>query len=130
MCRQVGTRDAPQIWQHELSASLTKLGFQRSVFQPSVFVHRTRNVVVVAHVDDFLCSGHRDDLLWMYDELSKQYEMKKTVRRMIMEPRTSPQQRTRNVVVVTHVGDFGRVRDAEQGEPSHASTSWHKIVQT
>ena len=35
-----GTRDAPQIWQQEVSASLTKLGFHRSVFQPSVFYPR------------------------------------------------------------------------------------------
>ena len=68
-----GTRDAPQIWQQEVSDSLTKLGFQRSVFQPSVFVHQTRNLAVVIHVDDFLCSGQRDDLLWMYDELYQEF---------------------------------------------------------
>ena len=74
-----GSRDAPQIWQHEVSDSLTKLGFQRSVFQPSVFVHKIRNVAVVLRVDDFLCSGQRDDVLWIYDELFKKYEMKNTL---------------------------------------------------
>ena len=29
--------------------------------------------------DDFLCSGQRKDLLWMHDELSKKYEMKRTL---------------------------------------------------
>ena len=74
-----GTRDAPQIWQQEVSDALTKLGFQCSVFQPCVFVHKIRNVAVVIHVDHFSCSGQRDDLLWMYDELSKKYEMNTTL---------------------------------------------------
>ena len=60
-----GTRDAPQIWQQEVSDSLTKLKFHRSVYQPGVFVHKTWNVAVYIHVDDFLCSGQRYDLLWM-----------------------------------------------------------------
>ena len=57
-----GTRDGPQIWQQEVNNSLRKLGFQRSVFQPSVFTNKTRCLVVVIHVDDFLCSGQRDYL--------------------------------------------------------------------
>ena len=44
-----------------------------------MFAHKIRNVAVVLRVDDFLCSGQRDDVLWMYDELSKKYEMKETL---------------------------------------------------
>ena len=72
-----GARDAPQIRQ-EVSASLTKLGFHRSVFQPSVFIHKTREMAVVINVDDFFCS-QRKDLLRMHDELSNKYEMKTTL---------------------------------------------------
>ena len=75
-----GTRDAPRMWQQEVSDSLTKLGFQRSVFQPSVFVHQTRNLAFIIHVGRISCAvANVDDLLWMYDEMSKMYEMKKNV---------------------------------------------------
>ena len=81
MGREVGTSIVWDMILHiwhckEASDSLTKLGFQRSVFQPSELVHKIRNVAVDIHVDGFLCSGQRDDLLWMYHELSKNYEMK------------------------------------------------------
>ena len=113
-----------------------------------MFVHQTRNLAVVFHVDDFLCSGQRDDLLWMHDELSKKYEMKKTLISQTDDHETTYLNRrlklTRNGVrpegdpkhvdiLVKEWGlDFakgvdtpmtkesaGQVRDAEQGEPSH-----------
>ena len=39
-----GMFDASQIWQQEVSTPLTELGFHRSVIQPSVFIHKTREM--------------------------------------------------------------------------------------
>ena len=58
-----GTRDAPQIWQQEVSQLTDETCVQRSVFQPSVLIQKTRSLGVVIHVDDFLCYGPRDELL-------------------------------------------------------------------
>ena len=74
-----GTRDAPQIWAGEVSKALESLGFACSVLQPSVFVHRGREMLVIVHVDDFLCSGTEADCKWLYDALRKKYDLKSTI---------------------------------------------------
>ena len=56
-----GTRDAPQIWHEEVEKAMRDLGFELSSLHSSVFYHRIRNVIVVIHVDDFLCSGKIKD---------------------------------------------------------------------
>ena len=52
-----GTRDAPQIRQHEVRKTLKELGFRQSVTQPSVYVHDQNGIYLVVHVDDFLISS-------------------------------------------------------------------------
>ena len=74
-----GTRDAPQIWGGEVKKTLESMGFSASVHQPSVFHHKARGMVVVVHVDDFLCSGEEKDLEWLYDTLRQKYDLKKSV---------------------------------------------------
>jgi hypothetical protein len=74
-----GTRDAPQIWAAEVSKALESLSFTRSVLQPSVFFHREREMVVVVHVDDFLCSGTEKDCEWLYSSLKSKYDLKSSV---------------------------------------------------
>merc|ERR1711954_121436 len=54
-----GTRDAPQIWQHEVRRTLTELGFLQSVPQPSVYIRDKTGLYFVAHVDGFLTVGDR-----------------------------------------------------------------------
>ena len=39
------------------------------ILQPAVYVHRERNLEIVAHVDDFLCAG-RKDLDWFREGLT------------------------------------------------------------
>ena len=73
-----GTRDAPLIWQGEVKATMTKIGFEASVLQPAVYYHRARGLYVVAHVDDFLCVGEENDLDWLHSELAKEYDLKAT----------------------------------------------------
>ena len=52
-----GLRDAPQVWQEEVRHILGGMGFTESVISPCVFVNRRAKIRLVAHVDDFLCTG-------------------------------------------------------------------------
>ena len=74
-----GTQDAPQIWQNEVRNSMEELGLRVSAFQPSLYYHPERGILVTVHVDDFLCSGRVEDLEWLYDGLRRKYDLKKTL---------------------------------------------------
>ena len=74
-----GTRDAPQIWAEHVRATLESLGYKQSVYQPSVYFHPEKTVLIVVHVDDFLCAGKGEELEELYRDLSAKYELKKTV---------------------------------------------------
>ena len=74
-----GTRDAPQIWQHEVRRTLKGMGFRQSVLQPSVYMHDSRDILLVVHVDDFLVAATQEELDWVYAEMSKAYELKRKV---------------------------------------------------
>ena len=70
-----GTRDAPMIWQDHLRKTLIDKKFKESVTHPGVFRHETRDLFMCVHVDDLLCTGVRDDLVWLKFQLSKEYEL-------------------------------------------------------
>ncbi len=74
-----GCRDAPQIWQGEVRRALCALGFRPSIGQPSVYFHDDRRLQVVVHVDDFLFHGSRGNLEWVYQELAKEFQLKRQV---------------------------------------------------
>jgi hypothetical protein len=74
-----GTRDAPQIWACEVQGALESFGFIKSVFQPSVYFHREKNMIITVHVDDFLVSGELSDLDWLYDSILSKYDLKRSV---------------------------------------------------
>ena len=74
-----GLRDAPQIWQAEVTKAMTSIGFRACNTQPSVFSHDGRGLRCVVHVDDFLACGSRADLDWIFTELSKKFELKQQV---------------------------------------------------
>ena len=40
-----------------------------------MFQHETRDILLCIHVDDLLCTGVRDDLMWLKKQLMNQYEM-------------------------------------------------------
>ena len=50
------------MWQKAVKRTKEMLGFTASILQPAVYVHRERNLEIVAHVDDFLCAGRKEDL--------------------------------------------------------------------
>ena len=74
-----GTRDAPAVWQKVVKEAMLSLGFVCSSSNPSVFRHKLRDILVVTHVDDFLCCAQRDDLDWLWKSLSKRYTLKSKV---------------------------------------------------
>ena len=74
-----GTRDAPQIWQHEIRRVLKAAGFRQSAAQPSVYIHDVRGILLVVHVDDFLISGDPESLEWLFDALSAEWDLKRCV---------------------------------------------------
>jgi len=52
-----GLRDAPQVWQAEVKKTMTDLGYTSAVATPCVYFNQGTQCRVVAHVDDFLCTG-------------------------------------------------------------------------
>ena len=70
-----GTRDAPMIWQDHLRKTLLDTKFKESVTHPGVFQHETRHILLCVHVDQLLCTGGRDDLLWLKSQLLRRHEL-------------------------------------------------------
>jgi hypothetical protein len=70
-----GTRAAPQVWQSVVRSNMVALGFDMNPIFPCVYNHRERDMTVVTHVDDFLCSGQKKDLLWFRSMLNNQFEL-------------------------------------------------------
>ena len=62
------------IWQDHLRETLFDMQFKESVTHPGVFQHETRDILLCVHVDDLLCRGVRDDLMWLKRQYLKQYE--------------------------------------------------------
>ena len=54
-----GTPDAPLAWQKVVKEDMRALGFKECKVATGVFTHRVRDLMLVAHVDDFLASGER-----------------------------------------------------------------------
>ena len=52
------------------------IGFNQGLASPCLFFRPERNVRVFIHGDDYVSSGHSDDLVWLGKELSKAFECK------------------------------------------------------
>ena len=74
-----GTRDAPAIWQKEVRRTMGALQFRCSKYNSCVHAHIERDILVNVHVDDFLCLASRTNLEWFYQQLSKEYLLKRDV---------------------------------------------------
>ena len=68
-----GTRSAPRMWQKVVKQTMTDMGFSSCITTPCLYYHQARDIFVVAHVDDFLCSGKVADIQWMKTELEKKF---------------------------------------------------------
>ena len=70
-----GTRDAPAVWQRLVRRLMLELGLEASRTSACVYAHRTRGLRVVAHVDVFLETGPRVELIELRHHLQKGYEV-------------------------------------------------------
>ena len=74
-----GTRDAAQHWSVEYTRTLRVAGFEPGKASPCNFVHRTRDLALTVHGDDFTASGPIEDLVWLESVFRKRYDIKATV---------------------------------------------------
>ena len=70
-----GTRDALAVWQRLVRRVMSELGFCASKTAACVYVHRPRGLRVVAHVDDFLVTGPKAELIELRQQFQKDYEV-------------------------------------------------------
>ena len=71
-----GRRDAGAIWEDCYRDALEAMGFQSGISSPCMFHHKSRNLSVVVHGDDFNALGIATDLNWYESELAKFFEIK------------------------------------------------------
>ena len=64
------------LWQDHIAKELDSMGFDRCVTDPSVFSHKTTQIVVAMHVDDLIASGHKSDLEQMYKVIGSKVMLK------------------------------------------------------
>ena len=73
-----GTRDAPAAWQEELECTLACLGFRACVSTPCLYLHPESQIRIVAHVDDMLCVGNKEELEEFMRNLAEIYKFTST----------------------------------------------------
>ena len=72
-----GTRDAPALWERFHGSQLEAIGFERGQANPCLFRHRSRDLIVVVHGDDFSFAGAEADLEWVSGELESRILLKR-----------------------------------------------------
>ena len=76
LCKSMyGTRDAAANWQDTLMTRLEDNGLQRGAGYPCVFFHPGRSLWTMAHGDDYVSAGRRNDLQWPEGILKAAYEI-------------------------------------------------------
>ena len=70
-----GTRDAPAVWQRLVRKVMLRLGFKPSTTTPCVYWNRRRQLRVVAHVDDFLVTGPKQELIRLRSDSKRDYDV-------------------------------------------------------
>eukprot|EP00973_Karenia_brevis_P096115 12430674-Karenia_brevis.AAC.1 len=70
-----GTRKAAQNWQNCVNKTLYNMGFSSGASSPCIFWHRERDIVTMVHGDDFVSAGGKEDLKWMSERLTEQFEI-------------------------------------------------------
>ena len=70
-----GTRDAAQNWAEDYSKCLVEAGFIRGIANPCLFRHKTKDVQIVVHGDDFMAAGEAHELKEVVQMLAKKYKI-------------------------------------------------------
>ena len=69
-----GLRDAPAIWQGVVRDLMSELGFSAIPTMPCVYYHKEHDIMIVAHVDDFLAVGNKAALKELKVQLRERYD--------------------------------------------------------
>ncbi len=64
-----GTKSAAMRWEDNYTQALGRLGFAQGRASPCCFTHKTRDLRLVVHGDDFTNAGAKPDLDWFEKEL-------------------------------------------------------------
>ena len=71
-----GTRDAAQNWAREYTQFLAGCGFQAGLASPCNFRHKSRELMVTVHGDDFTVTGPTKELEWLKTKMEQRYDIK------------------------------------------------------
>ena len=74
-----GTRDAAQNWAAAYTKYLLSLGFEQGRASRCNFQHKSRDIRLTVHGDDFLVVAGAEQLAWLDVKLRQQYDMKSEV---------------------------------------------------
>ncbi|KAA3486344.1 pleiotropic drug resistance protein 3-like [Gossypium australe] len=61
-----GLKQAPRVWYDKVDAYLSRLGFEKSMSEPTLYVKKSQDetlLIVSIYVDDLLMTGSKDDLI-------------------------------------------------------------------
>ena len=70
------TRDAAHRSQEIVSEHLEAIGFHRGTAHPAVLCHEEKDVATLVHGDDYMSSGHIEDMRWLETELCKRFKLR------------------------------------------------------
>ena len=69
-------RDAALNWHQHYRDHFTSNGFKQGMSSPCFFYNHNKNIQVFSHEDDYVPSGHGEDLGRCADELKNSFECK------------------------------------------------------
>ena len=73
-----GLKQSPQLWQSHFASVMKKLGFRRCKSDSNLYCHSSKNLYVLAYVDDLLIVGDSELQKKFLEELSKELLVKVT----------------------------------------------------
>ena len=73
-----GLKQSPQLWQSHFASVMKKLGFRRCKSDSNLYCHSSKNLYVLAYVDDLLIVGNSELQKKFLEELSKELLVKVT----------------------------------------------------
>ncbi|CAE7220981.1 RE1 [Symbiodinium natans] len=73
-----GLKHSPKLWQEHFASVMKKNGFRRVKSDPNLYVHETKQLYVLAYVDDLMFFGSKPDVELSVAELQKDLLLKMT----------------------------------------------------
>ena len=75
-----GLKRSPKLWQEHFASVMKKNGFRRVKSDPNLYVHETKQLYVLAYVDDLMFFGSKPDVELSVADLQKDLLLKMTIR--------------------------------------------------